>query len=234
MSPDLLAIALTAVAGLLAGLVSPRVIGWLREPEGDHPWERPSFPALAATAHLARDLAILGACLGGVVGWRVGWTPILGVWVYLTCVCLILGYVDARTRLLPTQLIAPSYLVVGILIAAAALGDWSLVGVKHAALGWLVMGGFYFVMWRVGPPGLGYGDVRLSGLLALCLGYLGWGPLVTGLYSGFLIGALGSAVLLVLRRVSLKTHVPFGPYMMLGAVAGLIWGNAFGHWYASR
>ena len=64
-------------------------------------------------------------------------------------------------------------------------------------LGWLVMGGFYFVMWRLGPPGLGYGDVRLSGLLALCLGFLGWGPLLTGLYSGFLLGGAASAALLV-------------------------------------
>jgi leader peptidase (prepilin peptidase)/N-methyltransferase len=231
---DLLAIALSALVGLVAGLASPRVVAWLKEPEIEHPGERPTFLEVAATPHLARNLAILGVLLGGLVGWRIGWTPVLAAWAYLTGVCLILGYVDARTRLLPTQLIGPSYGVVGVLLLVAGFGDWSGEGVWHAILGWAVMGGFYFVMWRVGPPGLGYGDVRLSGLLAICLGYLGWGPLVTGLYSGFVLGAVGSLVLLLLRRVTLKTYVPFGPYMMAGALAGLLWGQAFGHWYAHR
>jgi leader peptidase (prepilin peptidase) / N-methyltransferase len=235
VSLDALAIALTALAGLVAGLVSPRVIGWLRQPEEEHPGPMPpTFLEVAAARHLARDLSVLGAVLGGLVGWRIGWTPVLAAWAYLTGVCLILGYVDARTRLLPTQLIAPSYGIVGGLLVVAALGDGTFSGLRHAVLGWLVMGGFYFVMWRIGPPGLGYGDVRLSGLLALCLGYLGWGELTTGLYSGFVLGGLSGLVLLVFKRATLKSHLPFGPYMMAGALVALIWGESFGSWYGSR
>jgi leader peptidase (prepilin peptidase)/N-methyltransferase len=235
VSSDLLAAALTAVVGAVAGVLAPRVIGWLREPELEAPGPpRPSLQELARTPHLMPRLALVGAAAGALVGWRVGWTPILGAWAYLTAVCLVLGYVDARTRLLPTQLIAPSYAVVAALVVAAALADESVDGLRGAVLGWLVMGGFYFVMWRVGPPGLGYGDVRLSGLLALCLGYLGWGPLLTGLYSGFLLGGATSAALIVARRVTLKTSIPFGPFMMLGALVGLVWGGALGSWYTSR
>jgi leader peptidase (prepilin peptidase)/N-methyltransferase len=235
VSLDQLAIVVTAISGGVAGVLAPAVIRRLREPEVEAPGPaRPTLRELADTPHLVPYLATVGALTGALVGWQVGWTPVLGAWAYLNGVCLILGYIDGRTRLLLTQLIAPSYAVVAVLLVAAALGDWRFGGIEHAVLGWAVMGGFYFLMWRVGPPGLGYGDVRLSGLLALCLGYLGWAELLTGLYSGFVLGGLGSLVLVLLRRVTMKTHIPFGPYMMAGALAGLTWGGAFATWYASR
>jgi leader peptidase (prepilin peptidase) / N-methyltransferase len=224
-----------AGVGIVSGVLSPRLIGRLREPEKEAPGPpRPTFRQLAETPRLAAELAAIGAAAGLLVGWQVGWTPVLAVWGYLTGVCLLLGYVDARTRLLPTQLIAPSYGVVVVLILAAGVADGSAYGVWHALLGWCAMGGVYYLMWRLGPRGLGYGDVRLSGLLALPLGYLGWGPLVTGLYAGFLLGGLGSLSLVVARRVNLKTQIPFGPYMMLGALVGLVWGTSFSDWYLTR
>lgn len=234
MSLHLLAAALTALVGAAAGLVAPRVITRLREPEveiGGPP--RPTFVELAAGRRLGSRLAVVGAPVGFLVGWQVGWTPALAAWAYLTAVCLVLGYVDVRTRLLPTQLIAPSYGVIAALLVVAAVLDGSVGEIWGAVLGWAAMGGFYYLMWRLGP-GLGYGDVRLSGLLALCLGFLGWGRLVTGLYSGFLLGGVASAILVMTRRASLKTQLPFGPYMMLGALVGLVWGHELSGWYVAR
>jgi leader peptidase (prepilin peptidase) / N-methyltransferase len=234
VSHDLLAAALTALVGVASGLLGPRVIAGLREPESEAPGPpRPRFVELAATAHLRWRLAAVGGPLGFLVGWQVGWTSALAAWAFLTAVCLLLGYVDARTRLLPTQLIAPSYWVIIVLLLAAALVDQSFGEARGAFLGWLVMGGFYVVLWRLGP-GLGYGDVRLSGLLALCLGFLGWEQLITGLYAGFLLGGVGSGVLVLARRANRKTQLPFGPYMMLGTLVALVWGHALSGWYTSR
>lgn len=233
MSRDLLAAALTGLVAVCSGLAGPWVIARLREPEADVTGEpRPTFVELAATPYLRWRLAAVGGPVGFLVGAQVGWTPALAAWAVLTAVCLLLGYVDSRTRLLPTQLIAPSYWALLVLLVGAAVADQDVGELWSAMLGWLVMGGFYYLMWRLGP-GLGYGDVRLSGLLALCLGFLGWGRLVTGLYSGFLLGGLAGAVLVLLRRVSLKTQLPFGPFMMLGALIGLVWGPALSGWYVS-
>lgn len=234
MSLDLLAAALTAVVTALAGLAGPRVIVRLREPEAELSGPpRLTFVELAAGRRLGWRLALVGAPVGFLVGWQVGWIPALAAWAYLTAVCLVLGYVDARTRLLPTQLIAPSYWVVLVLLVGAAVLDGSLGEIWGSVLGWAAMGGFYYLMWRLGP-GLGYGDVRLSGLLALCLGFLGWGRLVTGLYSGFLLGGVASAILVMTRRASFKTQLPFGPFMMLGALVGLVWGHTLSGWYVAR
>jgi leader peptidase (prepilin peptidase)/N-methyltransferase len=162
---------------------------------------------------------------------RLGWDPALIVWAYLVPVGVALAVVDWRTRLLPTKVIAPSYAVVVLLTLVAALvsGDWdSLI---RAGWGWLVAGVTFFVLWFVYPRGMGYGDVRLSGLLGIALGYLGWGELLTGIYAGFLIGGVGGLLLSLLRIVDRKAY-PFGPFMLVGAVVGVLAGPYVAAWYA--
>lgn len=156
----------------------------------------------------------------------------VGAWVYVGAVGVVLGYVDARTRLLPTRIIAPSYAVLVALLGLAALLDGNSASLLRAVLGWLAMGGFYFVLWLVYPAGLGYGDVRLAGLLGLALGYLGWAQLVSGMYAGFLLGAIGGGVLALAKLVDRKRY-PFGPFMLLGALVGLLWGTALSGWYTA-
>jgi leader peptidase (prepilin peptidase)/N-methyltransferase len=167
------------------------------------------------------------------VGWQLGLEPVLAAWIILGGTGVVLGYVDAQTRLLPTRIIAPCYGALVVTLAlAAALDDEPVDQVLQTALGWFVFGGFYLVLHLVYPKGLGYGDVRLSGLLGLGLGYLGWPELLVGLYAGFLLGAVGGGLLSVLKIVDRKRY-PFGPFMLLGALVGLVWGQPFGDWYTS-
>jgi leader peptidase (prepilin peptidase)/N-methyltransferase len=229
---------LAAVVGALvvggACLLAPPVVTRLPEPKLDSDrTDKVPYAELGARRGLAARLAIAGAAVGATLGWFVGPEPVLAAWLFLGAVGVVLAYVDAQTRLLPTRLIAPSYAVVAALLVLAAWldDDWSAL--VRAALAWAAMGGFYFVMWFVYPKGLGYGDVRLSGLLGLCLGYLGWGELVTGMYAGFLLGGLGGALLSLLRIVDRKRY-PFGPFMLLGALVGVVLGQPFGDWYTSR
>lgn len=202
---------------------------------GGAPPAEPKTPyaELAARPRLAVWLALAGAAVGALVGGSLGFTPIAAAWVFLAAVGVVLAYVDWQTRLLPTWVIGPSYAVLAALILMAAVADDDLGGLARSAYGWLAFGGFYFVLWFIYPRGLGYGDVRLSGLLGLALGYLGWGEVVTGIYAGFLIGGVGGALLAALRLFDRK-HFPFGPFMLLGALAGLLWGGAFADWYAGR
>ena len=92
-------------------------------------------------------------------------------------------------------------------------------------------GGLFFLMWVIYPAGMGYGDVRLSGLLGIALGYLGWGELVVGLFSAFLVGGPGGLVLSMLKIVDRKAN-PFGPAMLVGAVLGVLFGPWYGTYYA--
>lgn len=194
---------------------------------------RPSYAEVASRPHLREALAVSGAIVGALLGWRLADSPALAAWIYLGAVGVVLSYVDARTRLLPTRVIAPSYAVVAALVCLAAVVDGDLQRLVRSGLGWLAMGGFYVVLWVVYPRGLGYGDVRLSGLLGIGLGYVGWPALLTGLYAGFLLAGVGGALLAVLGVVDRK-RLPFGPFMLLGALVGIVWGPAVADWYTSR
>lgn len=196
------------------------------------PDEKVPYAQLAASPGLAWRSALAAAVACGVAGWSLGWSPALPTWLFLGVVGVALGYIDWRTRLLPTRIIAPSYAVVVALtvLASALAADWgALLG---ALYGWLVFGGVYVVLWFVYPRGMGYGDVRLSGVLGIALGWLGWAELLTGLYAGFLLGAVIGGGLSLLKIVDRKRY-PFGPFMLLGALAGVVVGPTIAGWYGS-
>ncbi|MDP9444391.1 MAG: A24 family peptidase, partial [Actinomycetota bacterium] len=205
------------------------------EPDAGEDPEEPKTPyaALAARRGLAARTAVIAALACAVLAWQLARTepPALPMWLYLGVMGVILGYVDWRTRLLPTRLVAPSYAAVGLLalLASALTGDYG--SLARAAAGWAIAGGLFFLLWFVYPKGMGYGDVRLSGVLGIALGWLGWAELLVGVYAGFLLGAVGGGLLALLRVVDRKRY-PFGPFMLVGALVGVLAGPAIGGWYA--
>ena len=185
--------------------------------------EKVPYVEIARSPGLAVRTATTSALVGAVLGASVGLDWVLPCLVFLTPVGVALAVVDWRTMLLPTRVIAPSYAVVIVLLLLAAAVDRDAHRLLGAALGWVVAGGLFWLLWRIYPKGMGYGDVRLSGILGLALGYLGWPQLLVGVYAGFLIGGLGGLLLAGLRLVQRKRY-PFGPFMLVGAVVGVVLG----------
>jgi leader peptidase (prepilin peptidase)/N-methyltransferase len=99
-------------------------------------------------------------------------------------------------------------------------------------LGGLALGLFYGVLWFVYPAGMGFGDVKFSGVLGLYLGWISWGAVALGGFLGFLLGGVVGAALLVAKRATRKTGIPFGPFMILGAVLAILWGQPVVDWYS--
>jgi leader peptidase (prepilin peptidase)/N-methyltransferase len=190
----------------------------------------PPEPAKEPYADIARlpglgwRAALVCALAAGLVGLRLGWSVHLLVLLPLVPICVALSVVDWRTRLLPTRVIAPTYglVVVAVLVAWVVARDGD--DLARAGWGWLVYGGFFFLMWFIYPPGLGYGDVRLAGVLGIALGNLGWGPLLVGIWSGTLLGGLLGLLLVRLGVVDRRDN-PFGPYMVAGALVGVLVGD---------
>ncbi len=237
-----------AILSAVTGVLVPRIIERVPEPEPEpeEPGEsepaaprfeggetEPAEPAKELYSAIADRPGMLWKCIvatlviGGLVGLALGWTWALLVWLPLVPVATALAVIDWRTRLLPTWLIARTYVgvVVLALAATAFTQDWQ--DLVRAAIGWAGAGLLYFVLWYVYPRGLGYGDVRLSGILGLALGYVGTAELVVGVYAGFLLGGVGGA-LLSLARIVHRKNVPFGPFMLVGALAGLLFGDWLG------
>jgi leader peptidase (prepilin peptidase) / N-methyltransferase len=201
------------------GEIAPVVEPSVAEPRVEEPKE--PYADIAARPGLRWKTSVATAVVAGLLAARVGWHPALALMLYLAPVGVALAVIDWRTRLLPTKVIAPSYVVVVVLALLASIVDGDRHALVTAGLGWLVAGGTFFVLWFVYPRGMGYGDVRLSGVLGIALGYLGWSELLTGVYAAFLLGGVGGLLLSVLRLVDRKAY-PFGPFMLVGAVVGVV------------
>jgi leader peptidase (prepilin peptidase)/N-methyltransferase len=182
------------------------------------------FADIAALPGLAWRSAVVAAIAGALLGAALGrhWSWVL--WVPLAPVYVALGLVDWRTRLLPTFVIARLYVVIVGLVVVGWAVTRDTGAVVHAALGWLVYGGLFVLLWFVYPRGLGYGDVRLSGVLGIALGWLGWGAVLVGMYAGLLLGGVLGLVLSLMHVVDRRNN-PFGPYMLIGALVGVLWGQ---------
>jgi leader peptidase (prepilin peptidase)/N-methyltransferase len=169
-----------------------------------------------------RAAAASGVC-AAAIGLMLGWDVSLLVVLPLVPIGVALAVIDWRTRLLPTRLIAPAYAVTVVAVLVAWLVDSrDAQDLGRTALGWLIYGGMFFLLWFIYPRGLGYGDVRLSGVLGLALGWLGWAELLLGIWSGLLLGGiLGGLLSLVTRR----RDYPFGPFMLAGALLGVVLGQ---------
>ena len=222
-----------ALVCAVAGWLVPRVIAALPEPEPD-PDENPDdFPAklpyavLGKRPRLPLGCAIASGLAGGLLGAALGWDWRLSWLVALVPACCALAVVDYVTWYLPTRIVAPSYAVVAVLIVVAALAQGDLWVAGAGALGWAGLGGYYGLMWLISPRIMAYGDVRLGGLLGLALGPLGLG---TVLLSAVLAGALGGLAFLPLRLLgnAIRRHVPFGPFLVVGALAAVVLGQWLG------
>jgi leader peptidase (prepilin peptidase) / N-methyltransferase len=174
----------------------------------------------------------LTAVVFGLTAWHFGWVAVLPAFLYLGAVGIALAAIDMDTKRLPDRLVLPSYGVAAVLLGgAAALGhDWHAMA--RVALAGLALWAFYLLLVVVYPKGMGWGDVKLAGVLGMYLGWLGWGPLVVGGFLGFLLGGLLGAALMLLGRAGRKTKIPYGPYMIAGTFLAVFWGQPIADWYA--
>ncbi|SFJ96841.1 A24 family peptidase [Cellulomonas sp. KH9] len=145
--------------------------------------------------------------------------------LYLVAIAVALTLIDLDVHRLPNAIVLPSYLVVSglLLVAAAGTSDWPALG--RAAVGGGALWAFYLLLALVNPRGMGFGDVKLAGVLGLCLGWVGWGALVVGAFAAFLCGGLYALVLLALGRAGRGSGIPFGPWMFVGCAIGLVTGE---------
>ncbi|WP_136609442.1 prepilin peptidase [Sinomonas albida] len=154
----------------------------------------------------------------------------LAFWLVVACLgyyvwmAARLAVIDIRSHLLPNRIVLPSYWAAVPLCVAAVFGGaaFDVPAMIRVLGGGAVLWCVYFVLRVVYPAGMGFGDVKLAGVLGLYLGYLSWEHLLWGTAAAFMLGGVFGLALIVLRRGNGKTAIPFGPFMLAGAALAFL------------
>jgi leader peptidase (prepilin peptidase)/N-methyltransferase len=167
------------------------------------------------------------------LGIRFGFHADLPAYLYIGAVGIALAMIDIDLLRLPDALTLPSYPVGLALLGIAALVDDLPGAYLRALIGMSALALFYGIVWFIYPAGMGFGDVKLAGVVGLYLAWLGWGQLFVGAFAAFLVGAVVSVTIVAIRGGGRKTRVPFGPFMLLGLLIGIFAGHPLAHAYTS-
>ncbi|GGS54729.1 A24 family peptidase [Streptomyces griseoviridis] len=241
MSIEALLVVVAALWGAAAGSLLPRAAYRFSVPPGQ-PWRdtcpaghplparpgrarcprcRPGEAAYAPGAPVpATVTALVCAALAAATGTR----PELAVWLLLAPVAVLLALVDVRVRRLPDPLTLPLAGAALALLGPVALlpehaGSWTT-----AVLGTLALGAGYCALFLLNPSGMAFGDVKLALGAGAVLGWYGWPTLLLGAFAGFLLGSLHGLALVLTRRATRRTTIPFGPFLLAGALLGVLAG----------
>lgn len=157
--------------------------------------------------------------------------PALPAYLYFVAIGIALSMIDLDCKRLPNAIVLPSYAVLAILliVAGAWQQDWSAL--LRALIGAAGLFAFYFLLAVVYPAGMGFGDVKLAGLIGAMLGYLSYGALIVGALAAFVLAAVVGVAMIISRRGSGKTAIPYGPYMIVGALLAVFVGDAIANAY---
>lgn len=213
-------------AGLTAGLAT----GWLLAPflargGGTAP---AGAPAPMPRPRWRAGLALLTGALFAAMALRFGLSPLLPAVWYLAAAGVALAVIDVREHRLPDRLTLPSYPAAVALLGGGGLllphGGSHLV---HALAGLAAAGAFFLLLAFIRPGDIGWGDVKLSGLLGFYLGWFGAGALLAGMAGAFVLAAVTGLALIAAGRATRKSHLPFGPFMIASALAAVALGALY-------
>ncbi len=142
----------------------------------------------------------------------------LPAFLYFTAMGVSLAVIDIDVRRLPNAIVYPSYLVLAALLGGAAWWAGDPAALLRAGVGALTLFLVYYALAALYPAGMGFGDVKLAGILGGVLAFLGYSVLVVGAFAAFLIGSFVGIATLVARRGAGDRSLPFGPFMIAGAL----------------
>jgi leader peptidase (prepilin peptidase)/N-methyltransferase len=161
------------------------------------------------------------ALLGGACGLVFGFTLEAAATTLFCWVLVVITRTDLEHRLIPDLVVLPGAVAVLVL---RTIDDPSVEWFASALAASLVL----FLVVLAYPRGLGMGDVKLTALLGAGLGI----SVIVAMFVGFFVAFVPAAVLFARRgREARKSAIPLGPFLALGGVIALFWGEAILDWY---
>lgn len=163
-----------------------------------------------------------------VYGMNLGFAPGLIATVglcFFAFIGVVLSIIDSKTQTLPTGTILVGLSVVIPFLTAASLLTGNSEQINSMLIGSFATLGFYGLIWLIRPDALGFGDVRLALLVGAALGWVSFGSVIVGILLTYFIMSAVFVPLMLLGKVTKKTVVPMGPWIILGSTLSIFFGD---------
>lgn len=168
---------------------------------------------------------LLTGIIFALVGARLGADWALPAFLFFSAGLIALSAIDLDTYLLPRKVVYPTLFgTAGLLLMAAAVTR-DLRGVAEAAAGGVIAFAIFFAIHFASPKGMGFGDVRLSAVIGMALGWIQLPLVGIGLFLAFVLATIVGLSLMLFGGRSRKDKVPFGPFLAAGAMLALLVGQ---------
>jgi len=145
------------------------------------------------------------------------------VFILLATTLLIVSFIDLQHKIIPDVITLPG-IVAGI-VASLLITP---VGIVSSILGVVLGGGLFFLIAVISRGGMGGGDIKLVAMIGA---FLGWQAVLITIFLGAFTGAVAGLILMLLGKKGRKDMVPFGPFLALGALLAMVWGQDMLLWY---
>jgi leader peptidase (prepilin peptidase) / N-methyltransferase len=224
-----------AVLGVLAGAAISGTVFRLSVPSGDPgriacphcstpARSRLSLRCTGCRSWLGTPLALAlstGVVLALLLG-RFGGQADMVAFGFFGVLGVALAAIDIAVQRLPDPLTLPAYPILIALLTGAAIAGHDFAALLRALLGGLALVGLYLMLALASAGQLGGGDVKLAGIAGMALGWLGWPILIFGAALGFALAAIATVALLAARRLTLRSAICFGPFLLAGALLAML------------
>ena len=141
----------------------------------------------------------------------------------LVAALLIVSFIDLAHMIIPDAVTLPG-IVAGIAISLLP----SSIGFANAVAGACLGGGIFLLIVFLYPAGMGGGDVKL---IAMIGAFVGWQAVLAAIILGAFCGAACGLSLILLGLKGRRDPVPFGPFLAVGGISAMLWGEALLAWY---
>ena len=144
---------------------------------------------------------------------------------------LVITFIDLAHQIIPDVITLP-----GIPLCFVLASTVLPLGPMQAGLGFVIGGGFFYLIAILSTvllkkEGMGGGDIKLVAMIGALLG---WQKVLLAVFAASLLGSIIGGGLMVCRVMSRRDPIPFGPFLAIGALIALFWGNNMLNWYFYR
>jgi leader peptidase (prepilin peptidase)/N-methyltransferase len=165
-----------------------------------------------------------------LLAWHYGLSPALGIMIFYACLFIVVSVIDLEHGLILNKVVYPS-MVVALLLALISrpwLTQWIVPGIANAAIGGAIGFALFLLIALISRGGMGWGDVKLAGLIGLATGF----PLVfLSVIMAAILGGIVAVVMVITKKRQRRQTIPFGPFLALAAMITLLWGSNIMNWY---